>query len=934
MKHSFLLLLSLILFGQSVNAQKRPMTHKDYDQWKAINETQITHDGMWTIFTLNPQDGDGKLVFYPMRGNLIDTVNRANNVKISPNSELAVFKINVPEDSLTAAKKAKKKKESFPKDSLGIYQLRSQSLEKIPAVKSFIFPELNNEWLAYHHYAGFPEKKDTAKVVKGAPKKKKESDETGSKLVLRHLTSKADQVFNFVYQYKFDKNAKRLAFATTGNDSTIASGLYIYHTDKKSLSPVLKTKAKVLTVSFSEDGNQMAFLTDPDTTKKALKKNYQLYYWKADQETAELVADSLKNPAPAKWTVSQYYEPLFSKDGSKLFFGTVPPTLVKDTTILEEDVVKVDVWNWKDPKLMTQQLATLSADLKKSYLAVFNTSNKKMNQLATLEIPVVKLTKDANEEVLLGISDLRYSGQHWDWNGTADLYAISVKDGRPSKVIEGIKPEARDLSVSPAGKYIYWYSKADTAWFAYNVRSEKVIRLTNSSAFSDKEDDDHPDYPGAYGAAGWTEEDNELLIYDKFDIWSVDPSKGGEPKRWTKGREDKLIHRYVRLDKDEKFIDSKKTLLLHIFNERSKQSGYAQMTNLAERKVSILVLEDYWYSNSVFKAKEASDVVFTRERFESFPDLYTSADMGFKEIRKISEANPQQKNISWGSVEMVSWKSLEGIELKGLLYKPENFDPSKKYPMITYFYEKLSDELYRYQVPQPIRASVNYSYYVSNGYVLFVPDIVYKDGYPGQSAYNCIMPGVMKVLDMGFVDKTKLGIQGHSWGGYQTAYLITRTDLFTAAEAGAPVANMTSAYGGIRWDTGLSRMAQYENTQSRIGATLWEKQANYIENSPLFYLPQVKTPLLMMHNDDDGAVPWYQGIEMFMGLKRLNKPVWMVNYNGEKHGLTQRKNRKDWSVRMSQFFDHYLKGQPAPVWMSKGVPAVEKTLNYGFKVGD
>jgi dipeptidyl aminopeptidase/acylaminoacyl peptidase len=252
--------------------------------------------------------------------------------------------------------------------------------------------------------------------------------------------------------------------------------------------------------------------------------------------------------------------------------------------------------------------------------------------------------------------------------------------------------------------------------------------------------------------------------------------------------------------------------------------------------------------------------------------------------------------------------------------------------MITYFYEKMSDQIYRYNVPQPARSSINFAYYPSNGYCVFVPDIVYKTGQPGQSAYDCILPGIRKVLEMGFVDSTRLGVQGHSWGGYQIAWLVTKTNIFRAAEAGAPVANMTSAYGGIRWETGNSRQAQYERTQSRIGATLWNSPQKYIENSPLFYLPNVNTPVLMMHNDDDGAVPWYQGIEMFMGLKRLGKPVWMLNYNGEKHGLTQRKNRKDWSLRMSQYFDYYLKDSPMPAWMSKGIPATEKTLNYGFKI--
>ena len=288
------------------------------------------------------------------------------------------------------------------------------------------------------------------------------------------------------------------------------------------------------------------------------------------------------------------------------------------------------------------------------------------------------------------------------------------------------------------------------------------------------------------------------------------------------------------------------------------------------------------------------------------------------------------KNYFWGNVELVNWTSLDNIPLQGLLYKPEGFDPKKKYPMIVYFYEKESDNLHGYTHPTPLRSTINRSTYVSDGYLVFVPDIVYKVGFPGESAMNCIMPGVTQLISKGFVDEKNIGIQGHSWGGYQTAYMVTRTDLFKAGEAGAIVANMISAYGGIRWESGLSRMFQYEHSQSRIGGSLWEKPMHYIENSPIFFADKIKTPLLLLHNDADGAVPWYQGIEMYMALRRLNKPVWMLNYNGEPHWPVKRENRMDFQIRMKQFFDYYLKGAPMPPWMKEGVPAIEKGITKGY----
>jgi dipeptidyl aminopeptidase/acylaminoacyl peptidase len=369
-------------------------------------------------------------------------------------------------------------------------------------------------------------------------------------------------------------------------------------------------------------------------------------------------------------------------------------------------------------------------------------------------------------------------------------------------------------------------------------------------------------------------------------------------------------------------------MLLSAFNKKSKQAGFFKL-NRSTGLLQKVLLDDYRYSQ-VRKAKEADVLIWKKESFELYPDLYVS-DLNFDYATKISNANPQQKDYLWGTAELVDWVTFDGDSLQGLLYKPENFDPKKKYPMLVYFYERYSDLLHRYYTPKPIRSVINFTYYASNGYIIFIPDIKYKKGYPGPSAFNCIISGTQSMCDRySYIDRTKLGIQGQSWGGYQTAYLITQTDMFAAAMAGAPVSNMTSAYGGIRWGSGMSRAFQYEQTQSRIGGDLWDKLPLYMLNSPLFFAPRVNTPLLMMHNDKDGAVPWYQGIEYFNALRRLQKPVWMLVYNGAPHNLKRLADERDLTRRMQQFFDHFLKGVPEPVWMSKGIPATKKGIEFGF----
>jgi dipeptidyl aminopeptidase/acylaminoacyl peptidase len=530
-------------------------------------------------------------------------------------------------------------------------------------------------------------------------------------------------------------------------------------------------------------------------------------------------------------------------------------------------------------------------------------------------------------QLALGIDDREYRIMRtWDISAYNDLYRINVGDGSTQLIAKEIKGNAR---LSPDANFVYWYSSPDTAWFTHHLATGKTIKLNHSLSFSFGEEDvDVPDYPSPYGLAGWSSNEEFVLIYDRYDIWKFDPKGEKEAERLTKnGRENSTVYRYIKLDQEERFIDLDKDLLLSVFDEKSKEAGYAKwQANLANP--AILVKTGHRY-NLIEKAKEADLLLFTRENFQEFPDLRV-ADLGFGNSKKVSQANPQQADYLWGTAEIIKWNSLDNIPLEGILYKPENFDPKKKYPMVVVYYEKFSNTLHQHHKPEPIRSLVHRTMYVSNDYLIFVPDVVYQIGYPGESAFNCIIPGVSYLLEQGFVDKDRVGIQGHSWSGYQTAYILTRTRMFRAAEAGAIVANMTSAYGGIRWETGLARMFQYEKAQSRLGVSLWDNPLPFIENSPLFFANKIETPLLLMHNDADGAVPWYQGIEMYLAMRRLDKPTWMLNYNGEPHWPVKRENRVDFQTRMMQFFDHYLKDAPMPRWMQRGVPAIEKGIKQGI----
>jgi dipeptidyl aminopeptidase/acylaminoacyl peptidase len=419
----------------------------------------------------------------------------------------------------------------------------------------------------------------------------------------------------------------------------------------------------------------------------------------------------------------------------------------------------------------------------------------------------------------------------------------------------------------------------------------------------------------------WSDGDKSVLLYDRYDIWDV-RLDGSGARNVTNGlgRKQKLVFRYQRLDPDEKTINPARALLLSTTNDTTKATGYYQARLAGTDLVKIVMLDKLF--GGLIKAKDAETQVFTLQRFDEFPDLWFG-DGGFADMIKVSNANPQQADYVWGKSELIDYVNEDGKTLRAILTKPDDFDPSKKYALMVYIYEELTNTLHRYTPPAP-GTSINPTRFVSNGYVLLQPDIVYETGYPGKSAMKCVLPAIEQVVKQGYIDPQRIGIQGHSWGGYEITYMITQTNIFRAVEAGASVANMTSAYGGIRWGTGMSRAFQYERSQSRIGAPPWERPLQFIENSPLFWIERVQTPYLTIHNDEDDAVPWYQGIEFFSATRRLGKEAYMFNFNGEKHGLRERENQKYWTVHLCEFFDHYLLGAPRPEWMDKPVPYLER----------
>ncbi|HKG08301.1 MAG TPA: prolyl oligopeptidase family serine peptidase [Pedobacter sp.] len=943
--------LALLLFASVCFAQKKPLNHSVYDTWEAISFKRLSNNGEWAGYGVSQQQGDATLYLSNLVTNARLKVNRAENLQFSPDSKYAAFSIKSFYANTRAAKIKKKKADEMIKDTLGIVSLANLSVVKVPRVKNYKFPEKAGAYLAYQlekpldttkkNGTDQGTKKDTQedadKSTTGFADEDadKKDQKEGSDLIFRNLLTGVERTFKYVSEYTFSKDGKQLIFAATGakKDATAKAGVFLLNIEKGSIKTLVNGKGDFKSFLFDEEGESLVFLGEQSPEKQEVK-DYFIYFNSPSLDTAQILVDSEINGMPKKWSVSGDGALKFNKEGTKLFFGIAPVKTPKDTTLVDFENAKLDIWGYKDDYLQPMQLKNAEKEVKRSYLTaieIFN-ADAKVVPLTDLKLPDATLIDEGNSSYVLTSTDYGNRIQEqWSGNTIKDYYLVDIKTGVRKKIITGL---AGFAAPSPSGKYVLYFDKKAGNWYTYNILTSRVTQVNAGIPVKITDElNDVPDEPDAYGIAGWTEDDKSVLIYDRYDIWDCSPDGKIAPKNITNGfgLQNKITFRYNKLDPEQRFLEKKAVVLLDAFNNITKEHGFYS-TNIGDSKnPELLVMAKFNYSDLV-KAKDAERYIYDKGNYTSSPNVYTSADM--KVEVKLSNTNPQQQSFNWGTAELVKWSTPKGYNAEGILYKPEDFDPAKKYPVIVYFYEKLSDGLYNYVPPAPTPSRLNISYFVSNGYLVFAPDISYEKGYPGRSAEEFINSGVRSLTKNSWADSTKVGLQGQSWGGYQVAHLITRTNMYAAAWAGAPVVNMTSAYGGMRWESGLNRQFQYEKTQSRIGATLWEKPELYIENSPLFSLPKVNTPVVIMSNDADGAVPWYQGLEMFNGLRRLGKPVWLLNYNNEAHNLIQRQNRKDIQIREQQFFDYYLKGAKAPVWMVGGIPATEKGRTWGFDLTD
>ncbi|MFZ6743372.1 prolyl oligopeptidase family serine peptidase [Undibacterium sp. JH2W] len=958
---------------------KKVISHDVYANWRSIQGSVLSRDGNWAAYALVGQESDGEVVIRNLKDGRELRAPRGTMPAFSADGHYLAFAIAPTRLELDKAKKEKKKGDDMPKSGMGIMNLATGKVENLDRVKRFAWPEEGGNFLAVLFDAPEDAKKDVRKEAEPAAKDEEDQataaasaaarkKDVGTEFLLIDVTNAKRSSFKEVADFTWAKNGELLAFNVIAKEAkkdaqkdTAREGVYLISPQDQAPRTIMAGAGSYKHMNFDEAGRQLAFFSNRDDlakkraeAEKSGKKNadadkadksdkaekadkadkaekeitaFNLYYWRAGDSEAKALVTADTKGMPAGWLPSEYGSLSFSKDGQRLFFGTAE--LAKADPKDAPEPFKVDLWHWKDPELQSMQKVKAEKEKQRSYKAVFHIAEQRFVQLANKNIPNVLIND--NPRFAMGASDVPYKMQQ-SWDALYhDAYAVDLQTGQARLLAQKLRYVP---SLSAGGKYVLAFDANSSTWYCWSTADGSKINLTGKiKAHFEDAKRDTPEVKDAYGFAGWTEDDASVILYDQFDLWEVNPqTQLSRNLTAGYGRKHNLELRYVAVDMEKKPpaeepspVAEAKALpadlwILAATNEGNRSTGYYQQNPKSGEPVK-LIHGDKMFAGLV-KAKKADTVLFTQQSFTEFPDLWSS-NLALQNPQKISNANPQQAQYNWGKQEMIEYTSLDGKKLKALLAKPENFDPAKKYPMMVYIYENMSDNLHRYVPPAPTH-NINVTRYLSNGYIVLRPDIAYKTGHPGKSAYNAVVPAVQKVLAQGYVDPKRVGIQGHSWGAYQVNYLITQTNMFRAVEAGASMANMISGYGGIRWGTGMSRAFQYEKQQSRIGGAPWNKTAEYIENSPIFHIDKVQTPYLTIHNDDDDAVPWYQAIEFFTALRQLGKEAYWFNFNGEKHGLKERDNMKYFTVHMAEFFDHYLLGSPRPEWMDKPVPYLER----------
>jgi dipeptidyl aminopeptidase/acylaminoacyl peptidase len=926
----FAVLLAILSTAAVGSTQsKAPVSAADYGKFETLITSArggLSPDGRWLAYAANRSNRNNELRITEVSGGSTKTIAFASQPSFSSDSRWAAYGIGYSE---AQEEKLRQQKKPIHRKA-GILELASGTMSTIDGVESFAF-NASGTHLAMKRYA--PERKDAEGSTPPA-----EPAPAGATLVVRHLASGRDTSFGNVTEFTWQEKGARLAMAI-GSDDKTGNGVHVFDPETGSLKVLDSSPSVYAGLTWRKDENDLAVLRAA-TDDRRDGSTHAILAWRGLGET--LTYDPVTaSDFPAASRIISFRRPSWSDDGRTIFVGVAkwnekikdagkptsaeaaagkPKTengngaAAKDPESEPEEAANVDIWHARDVDVMPRQKINASSDRQRNLLSAWHLDSKRFVQLAKdFQERVVPIRR---QRLAYALTWSSYAMERTIGRPAADLYLVDIDTGSRTKLKERI--EDQYLQASPGGKYLL-YLQADTYW-TLDTATKAVANVSKPAvtSFVNRESDFTIKQKPTFGIAGWTKDDESVLIYDKLDVWRV-AANGSSATRLTDGAVEQIRHRYVRLDPTEEWIDTAKPFYVSLFGIWTKRSGYARVDPGASSTTPV-ILEDKSVT-ALGKAEKADVYSFITQRFDTPPAVMVGATL--EDAKPAAKSNPFASDYAWGRSELIEYKNERGERLQAILTYPAGYEAGKKYPMVVYMYERLSDGLHRWSSPSE-RDPYNPAVFTSLGYILLQPDIAFRPREPGVSVADCVGAAVKRAIAMGVVDPARIGIVGHSWGGFDTVYLATHTNLFAAGVAGAPITNLVSNYGNHHWSAGIAETDHIETGQQRMEVPLWEDLPAYIRNSAVFGVSTMKTPLLVAFGDNDGTVHWHQGVELYNIARRAKKDVVMLVYGGEDHSNRKKANQIDYHRRIVQWFGHYLKGEPASPWITEGVTFLDR----------
>jgi dipeptidyl aminopeptidase/acylaminoacyl peptidase len=953
------LLLTTLALTCCLSAQtKLPPTSAEYGQWETLVESGgggrgggvsaggLSPDGKWLAYGINRSNGNDELRVTNIAAGNTKTTAFGSQAAFSSDSHWLAFSIGYSETQADRLRKDDKPVQN----KLGLMNLATGEQTVIDAIQAFAFSP-DGTWLAMRHYP--PESASGAgrgaaaagrgggggRGGRGGGANGADDNAPGATLIVRQLATGRDTTFGNISEFSWQNQkhqGKLLAMAISTPDKT-GNGIQLFDSQTGSLRVLDSSSSTYSNFAWRKDSADLAALKSKSDDKRD-GATYIVLSWKNLGEMPALrdgVSTSQSSRAydptadqkfPGGLRTVSYRRPSWSDDGAILFIGLAewypkPATAAPagrrggrggnaESTDEAEEQPGVDIWHWKDIEVMAYQSKNATQEARRNMLAALHVDSGTLTQLGHEVTEQVTPLKHHN--LAFAAEWKEYAMDRSIGRPFADIYLVDLATGQRTKIKEKLN-EDRYLEESPTGRYLIYLDHDQYCVIDVNTKATVNITKNIKTSFVNLESDATIPQKPPFGVAGWTKNDAEVILYDKFDLWKISPD-GSHPVRLTDGAADQVRSRVVRVDPDEESIDLSKPVYLSLFGVLSKKSGYAVLrpgTSAPEKLI--------WADKSIERLAKAADAPvfeYVSETYEESPNVFV-AGPDLKDSKRVTDTNAFQSKYAWGHSELIDYKDSHGTHLQGALFYPAGYEPGKKYPMVVYMYEKLSDGLHHYNAPSE-RSYYSTSAFTTHGYFLLQPDIVFQRSDPGLSVADCVTAAVKKVLEKGAVDEKRIGVVGHSWGGFDAAFLATHTHIFAASVAGAPITDLVSNYGNHHWSNGIAETDHIETGQQRMAVPLYEDLNAYIRNSAVFAVSTMTTPLMIEVGDADGTVFYHQGVELFNIARRAKKNVVLLVYQGEDHGLRKKADQVDYQHRILAWFGHYLKDEPAPTWITEG----------------